>query len=117
MEPVNNKKIKFVLVRTEYIECEFDREEFDSLFLEIYEDPDTLDEEKRTLQKEANRVWEKLLNRKRPLVYHAETPGLGRAESLWGHNWFEMISEPILRAMGKTYKEFGNIIGLHFNYY
>jgi len=117
MEPVNNKKVKFVLVRTEYIEWEFDREEYDSLFLEIYEDPHTPDEEKRTLQKEADRVWEKLLNRKRPLVFHEETPIIRQPERLWGHDWFESISEPILRAMSKTYKEFGNIIGLHFNYH
>ena len=117
MEPVNNKKIKFVLVQTEYIECAFDREEFDSLFLEIYEDPDTPDEDKRTLQKEADRVWEKLLNRKRPLVYREDTPSIKDAGRLWGQNWFETISEPILRAMGKTYKEFGNIIERHFNYY
>lgn len=105
MEPVNNK---FVLVRTELIECEFDRKEFDSLFLEVHENPDTTDEEKDMLWKESSRVWEKLLN-KRPLIYHEDRPILRNAETLWGQDWFEAISEDILKAMAKTYKEFGRL--------
>jgi len=117
MEPVNNKKVKFSLVRTELIECELDREEFDSFFLDIFEDPDTTDEDKNKLKKETDRVWEKMMNRKKPLIFHHHTPHFITAQDLWGYTWCEDISGYFTEGLAKTYKEIGRILENHFGPY
>ena len=109
--PPPKTKVNFVIERTEYIECSFDREDFDSFFQEAYDDPATTPADKAKLKVRAALVWQQLIERKRLLSFKEETPMLRRVEQDFGNDWLaEYPGDCLKKTLLKTYKGLGEIM-------
>jgi hypothetical protein len=110
-KPEPKTKVVFVIERTEYLECRFDREDFTSLFEDAYDDPATTPADKAKLNTLTEKVWQQLIERKKMLQIKEETPMLRVAEQDYGYNWVaEYPGDQLKKVLLKTYKGLGELM-------
>lgn len=109
--PPPKTHVTFVIERTEFIDCNFDREDFDSFFQGAYDDPDTTPADKAKLKVRAALVWQQLIKRKSAISFKDERPMLRQVEQHYGIEWLaEYPGDVLKKTLLKTYKGLGEIM-------